>query len=191
MTDSFNSALRQSRQQIREKLSVEYQHRASTKICDSIRALEIYRSAKYIALYQAIRGEVSLSSLWNSAPLQGKFCYFPVLQEDKTLLFLPANTKTTFILNRFGIREPDVAKSAALPANSLDLIIMPLVAFDSMGTRLGMGAGYYDRSLATVTHPILIGAAYEFQYYPYIEPQSWDVPMTLVVTQTRTIWSKK
>ena len=192
MADGLKSALRQSRQEIRQNLSIEYQHRASLRVCKRISGLEEYRQAKYIALYQAVRGEISLKSLWDSAPLQGKFCYFPVLQDDeKTLLFLPANPKTSFIINRFGINEPDVAKSEAIAPNQLDVILMPLVAFDSFGNRLGMGAGYYDRTLAGINHPTLIGAAYEFQYHPYIEPQSWDIPLTVVVTQHRVQWSKK
>jgi 5-formyltetrahydrofolate cyclo-ligase len=55
-----------------------------------------------------------------------------------------------------------------------------------------MGSGYYDRTLADVKKgPLLIGVAYEFQHYPYLEPQSWDIPMAAVVTQTTTHWSKK
>ncbi|MBA2652772.1 MAG: 5-formyltetrahydrofolate cyclo-ligase [Tatlockia sp.] len=191
MVDSFKSALRKSRQQVRENLSIEQQHSASAKVCKRIRDLDDYRKAKHIALYQATRGEINLNNLWNSAPLQGKFCYFPVLQDDKTLLFLPANASTPFTINRFGIKEPDVAKSEALSPNLLDIIIMPLVAFDSHGNRLGMGAGYYDRTLANINHPLLIGVAYEFQYCPNIEAQKWDISMSAVVTPRRILWSKK
>ncbi|MBA3535824.1 MAG: 5-formyltetrahydrofolate cyclo-ligase, partial [Tatlockia sp.] len=148
MADSFKLALRRSRMQIRENLSLEYQNAASTKVCNRIRGLEEYRKAKRIALYQAIGGEISLNNLWNSAPLQGKFCYFPVLTDNKSLLFLPATPSTPFKLNRYGIREPDIDKSEALAPELLDIIFMPLVVFDDYGTRVGMGAGYYDRTLA-------------------------------------------
>lgn len=191
MTDSFKRALRRSRRQLRENLSLEYQHIASTKVCARIRGLAQYCQAKRIALYQAFGGEISLDSVWNSASLQGKFCYFPVLNEDKTLLFLPASPTTAFTPNRYGINEPHIAGSEALAPQLLDLIFMPLVAFDDYGTRLGMGAGYYDRTLAKVDHPLLIGVAYEFQYCPYIEAESWDVPMTAVVTPQKIYWSKK
>lgn len=191
MVDRFKLALRRSRRQIRDNLSIEYQHTASTRICARIRGFEQYRQAKRIGLYQAIGGEVSLDAIWHSAPLQGKFCYFPVLNEDKTLSFLPATPATSFVRNRYGIDEPDVPRSEAISPALLDIIFMPLVVFDDYGTRLGMGAGYYDRTLAGIRHPMLIGVAYEFQRYPYIEPQSWDIPLTGVITQSNIHWSKK
>ncbi|CDZ76903.1 5-formyltetrahydrofolate cyclo-ligase family protein [Legionella massiliensis] len=191
MVDRFKLALRRSRRQIRENLSIEYQHAASTRVCSRIRGLEQYRQAKRIALYHAMGGEIDLYAIWNSAPLQGKFCYFPVLNDDKTLLFLPATPATPFIKNRYGIDEPDVPKSEAISPTSLDIIFLPLVVFDDYGTRLGMGAGYYDRTLAKVNHPMLMGIAYEFQHYPYIEPHSWDIPLTGIITQSKIHWSKK
>lgn len=190
MADSFKQALRLSRRQIRENLPLQYQHSASDKICARIRKLEPYRKAKRIALYQPIGGEISLTALWNSAPLQGKFCYFPTLSANKTLLFLPATPATPFIKNHYGIDEPDVALSEAISPKLLDIIFLPLLVFDDYGTRLGMGAGYYDRTLAKIDHPMLIGVAYEFQHYPYIEPHHWDVPLTGIVTESKIHWSK-
>ncbi|ARG96811.1 5-formyltetrahydrofolate cyclo-ligase [Legionella micdadei] len=190
MPNRFKLALRRSCRQIRENLPLEYQHTASARVCTRIRGMHEYRHAKRIALYQATRGEISLNALWNSAPLQGKFCYFPVLRENKTLLFLPATPATPFVKNRYGIDEPDVDTSQAIEPKSLDIIFMPLVVFDHYGTRLGMGAGYYDRTLAKEDHPMLVGVAYEFQRYPYIEPHTWDIPLTAVVTEKTVHWSK-
>lgn len=191
MPNRFKLALRRSCQQVREKLSLEYQHAASAKVCTRISHLHQYRHAKRIALYQAKGGEINLNRLWNSAPLQGKFCYFPVLTESKSLLFLPATPATPFVNNQYGIAEPDVDKSQAIAPKLLDIIFMPLVVFDLYGTRLGMGAGYYDRTLANEDHPMLIGVAYEFQRYPYIEPQTWDIPLKAVITERNTHWSKR
>lgn len=190
MTGSFKLALRQSRLQLRKNLSLSDQNIASNKVCKHIRTLDKYRNAKRIALYQAIGGEISLANLWDSAPLQGKFCYFPVLDID-SLLFLPATPTTSFKLNRYGIKEPDVDRSLALAPELLDVIFMPLVVFDNFGTRIGMGAGYYDRTLEKINHPCLIGIAYEFQHYPYIEPQKWDIPMTAVITPRQVQWYNK
>lgn len=139
-------------------------------------------------MYHASRGEVSLDLLWQSAPLQGKFCYFPAITQEKTLLFLPATPKTPFENNRYGIAEPAVSKDQARAIEELDLIIMPLVAFDDKGTRLGMGAGYYDKTLANHKKALLIGVAYEFQHTLYIEPQPWDVKLDAVVTQNQIYW---
>lgn len=192
MVDRFKNTLRRSCQQVRANLPPAYQKAASAQVCARVRSLEPYRYAKRIALYHADNGEINLKDLWNSAPLQGKFCYFPVLnEENKTLLFLPATPATAFSKNRYGIAEPNVDRSQALAPKQIDLIFVPLVLFDNYGTRLGRGAGYYDRTLAQEEHPMLIGVAYEFQRYPYLQPQAWDIPLTAVVTQSNVYWSKK
>lgn len=190
MTDAFRQAIRLTCLGVRDALSANYQKKASVKICQTIRQLEQYRYAKRIALYKAISGEIDLGKLWQSAPLHGKFCYFPSLNQDKTLSFLPSTHSTPFIKNRFGIEEPDVSTTFALPPAQLDLMIIPLVAFDEHGTRLGRGAGYYDRTLAHSKPALLMGVAYEFQRQPYLEPQPWDIPLDVIVTEKETYWSK-
>ncbi len=190
MANRLKNAIRRSCRQLREKLSLEYQNTASAQVCARIRNIEQYRYAKRIALYQSQKGEINLAGLWNSAPLQGKYCYFPALNEDKTLSFLPATPATPFVTNRYNIDEPEVAKSEALAPQLLDIIFIPLVAFDDRGTRLGMGVGYYDRTLAQTKGPLLFGVAYDFQKQFYIEPQPWDVPLTAVITPNLIHWCK-
>lgn len=188
MTDRFKQAIRLSCQQVRKKLPLEYQHTVSSKICARIRKLEQYRYAKRIALYQAINGEIDLHNLWRSAPLHGKYCYFPALKDDYSLAFLPATPSSSFTKNRYGINEPDISKEHAINPEELDIIFIPLVAFDKQGTRIGMGAGYYDRSLANCRKPLLVGVAYEFQRLSYIEPSSWDVPLSVIITEKNSYW---
>ena len=180
MSDRFKDILRHT-----------YKQKVSRQVCERIRRINQYRHATKIALYQAIRGEISLVPLWNSAPLQGKYCYFPVLNPNKTLSFLPATPNTIFKANRYNIQEPDVPHHLALEPGELDIIFMPLVAFDEYGTRLGMGAGYYDRTLSGEKRPLLIGVAYEFQRLAYIAPQPWDVPLAGIVTEKTIYWSNQ
>lgn len=188
MPDQFKVALRDSIKQVRSKINKHYRSTSSNQICARIRSLESYKKAKTIALYFAVNGEIDLNSIWSSAPLHGKFCYFPVLNEDSTLSFLPATPKTHFENNRYGIPEPVVSRKQAIPIEELDLIIMPLVAFDVRCTRLGMGAGYYDRTLANNRNSTLFGVAYQFQRVDYLQPQPWDVPMDAVITQKAIYW---
>lgn len=97
MSDPVKTALRVTMKQIRIKMSASYRATASKQICTRIGSLEPYRQAKRIALYFASNGEVDLDSIWKSAPLQGKFCYFPVINEAHlTLSFLPATPATPF-----------------------------------------------------------------------------------------------
>ncbi len=188
MADRFKQALRHTYQQIRQSLSPTYQSQSSLQICKQISKLDCYRYAKRIALYQAVNGEVDLEKIWISAPLQGKYCYFPALNDDKTLSFLPATPSSRFCKNRYGILEPDVSREEAILPSLLDVMFIPLVSFDSSGTRLGMGAGYYDRTLALSRASVLIGVAFEFQHQTFIEKQHWDIPMNLVITES-TVYS--
>lgn len=188
MADPLKVALRTTMKQVRTTLSISYQASSSNQVCNRIRTLEQYRRAKRIALYFSVNGEIDLSALWNSAPMQGKFCYFPALNEDETLSFLPATPSTTFNDNKYGIPEPDVSHDLAIPVEELDLIIMPLVAFDIRCTRLGMGSGYYDRTLKDKKTGNFFGVAYQFQRVDFIREDPWDVPLDAVITQQAIYW---
>lgn len=90
-------------------------------------------------------------------------------------------TETTQLLtNRFEIKEPVNTKQI----NNPDIILAPLVAFSSTGTRLGMGGGYYDRWLATAKpRPRLVGIAYELQRIEDLPRRDWDIPLDMVFTE--------
>lgn len=183
MADPLQIALRNTIKQIRQRLPHEYHMKISRKVCSRIRNLREYRYAKRIGLYFAVNGEIDLEPIWRTAPYQGKFCYFPVINEDGiTLSFLPATPATPFALNRYGIPEPEVSRDQAISLIDLDIIFVPLVAFDTHCTRLGMGAGYYDRTFAQL-QANLFGVAYQFQQVDYIQPYPWDIPMNAVITQ--------
>ena len=190
MTDRYKQILRQTCQQTRKKLSHAYQRDASQRVCKKIAHLEQYRYAKHIALYQAVNGEIDLRSIWRSAPLQGKYCYFPALNDDGTLAFLPATPASIFHKNRFDIEEPVIERSQAVLPENLSIMFIPLVAFDLHGTRLGMGAGYYDKTLALSRPPLLVGVAYEFQRQSFIEPEAWDIPLDVIITEQAVYWRK-
>lgn len=183
MIDQFKQAQRNNCITIRSKLSAAYQATVSTWICQRIIELSEYRQAKRIALYQAFRGEVDLDLIWKSAPFQGKYCYFPVIDQTSKLIFLPTTPKTAFKKNCFGIMEPDVDPALAIPIAELEIIFLPVVAFDIYGRRLGMGKGYYDKTLANQSCQNLIGLAYEFQKLNFIQPEPWDIPLSMIVTE--------
>ncbi|MCW8398766.1 5-formyltetrahydrofolate cyclo-ligase [Legionella sp. PATHC038] len=189
MTDQAKKALRDTMKQIRSKISVSYRTASSNQVCNRIRLLEQYRNAKNIALYFAINGEIDVDELWKNALLQGKICYFPVLNEENlTLSFLPATSDTPFHKNRYGIAEPAVDPDLSIPVEELDLALVPLVAFDVRCNRLGMGAGYYDRTFKGKENCPLFGVAYQFQRVDSIEPEPWDIQLNAVITQRAIYW---
>ena len=189
MPDLIKTTLRDTMKQIRSKISNSYRATASRQVCNRIRSLNQYRSANYIGFYCATKGEIDLEDLWKSASLQGKSCYFPILNENEsTLSFLPAASSTPFKKNRYDIAEPDVSHDLAIPLNKLDLVLIPLVAFDVHCNRIGMGAGYYDRTFKDNKNCLLYGVAYQFQRVDELEPKSWDIPLHAVITQRAIYW---
>lgn len=189
MTPFDKKTIRDTMKQIRSKISVSYQVISSNQICTRIRALDHYREAKNIAFYFPAYGEIDLNELWESALLQQKSCYFPVLNEESlTLSFLPATPTSPFKKNRYGIIEPDVSNDLAIEIEQLDLVFVPLVAFDVHCTRIGMGAGYYDRTFKEKENCPLFGIGYQFQRVDYLKPDPWDIQLRAVITQRAIYW---
>ena len=103
------------------------------------------------------------------------------------LHFLPFSSSTVLQKNKYGIPEPHYKSTHEKPIAELDLILLPLIAFDSQGHRIGMGAGYYDRTLENIMElrkrPKLLGCAFSDQETNQIEPNPWDIPLDGVVTE--------
>jgi len=121
-------------------------------------------------------------------------CYLPVLQPLRRghLHFVRYRDQERTRRNRFGIAEPRLKPGNIADPWTLDIIFLPLVAFDREGNRLGMGGGYYDRTLASLRQrtrrrPRLIGLAYSSQEVPSLTPSPWDVGMDAVVTEKALI----
>lgn len=170
----------------RHRLTPKDIAQASHQIIQHIQALESYQKSQHIGWYYPVQGEVDLSALWQQALITAKSCYCPVVQADKTLLFLPFTTKTTWRTNRYGIAEPAVPLTEEKPIHQLDLIFLPVVAFDLSLSRLGSGGGYYDKTLAEF-HPYLIGVAYEWQKQASIPTEPWDIKLDMVITDASII----
>ena len=141
-----------------------------------------------IGCYWAVDGEMDLYPLIKKLWARGKSVYTPVLRGPR-LWFLPLRPDSRLRKNRFGIPEPIAGPGARCPPRWLDVVMMPLVAFDLRGNRLGMGGGYYDRTFAYLRErrylrkPVLIGVAYEFQRLPRLAVAPWDVPLAGVATE--------
>jgi 5-formyltetrahydrofolate cyclo-ligase len=189
MHNPINNAIRQTCLDLRKQLSSDYQHTISSKICNRIRQMNEYRHAKKIALYHAINREVDLSSMWRSAPLHGKYCYLPAINQDGTLNFLPVTPNTACLPNQYGILEPNAIPDQAISPAMFDIIFTPLVAFDTLGRRLGMGKGFYDKTLANERPKLLLGVGYEFQRQDLISPEPWDIRLDAIVTERTIYWS--
>lgn len=178
------------REQRRALTPRERRHRSERLVGRIVRS-PAFRRARHLALYLSNDGEVDLEGLAAAAWSRGKHCYLPVLSPlfHNRLWFAPFGPDTPLALNRFGIPEPDLHHHAMRPAWTLDLVFMPLVAFDAEGNRLGMGGGFYDRTFAYFGRrsrwrkPRIVGTAFGFQQVEKLPCESWDVPMDGVVTE--------
>ncbi len=123
-----------------------------------------------------------------------KACFLPIIGRlnHNRLNFVPYREGDPLLENCYGIPEPQNRRHP-LPPWALDLLLLPLVAFDPQGNRLGMGGGYYDRTLAYLRWrehwrtPTLLGVAYRFQEVETITAKGWDIPLDGVVTETETL----
>lgn len=167
----------------------------SALICKQLTSSPEYLACSRIALYLSHDNEVQPEQLLARSWSLGKSCYLPILKPEplKGLWFGRYKKESKLMANRYGILEPAFSnKTQALaPAWTLDIALVPLVAFDLNGNRLGMGGGYYDRTFAYLRRhnylrkPRLIGLAFECQKVEQLPCQTWDIPLDGVITEER------
>ena len=184
------SDLRQNLRAQRRALSAEEQCLAARRLAVNVAGTRLFLTSRRIACYLPNDGEIDTAAVIEHIHRLRKNCYLPVLSRllHDRLWFAEATPKTKFVANRFGIPEPVVKSRDLIRAQEIDLILMPLVGFDDRGHRLGMGGGFYDRSLEFLRHrhcwrkPHLLGIAYDFQRVNGLTADPWDVPLQGVIT---------
>ncbi len=154
-------------------------------------SLPRFLAAERVAFYLTANGELDPLPALEQANAMGKQCYLPVLHPvgHKRLWFAAWKPGDALRMNRYDIAEPLWTASSLIKPWALDMVVVPLVAFDTTGGRMGMGGGYYDRSFAWRSQrrywkgPLLVGYGYELQKIKHVSMQPWDVPMDVVVTE--------
>jgi 5-formyltetrahydrofolate cyclo-ligase len=158
-------------------------------------AARLPRPGSSIAAYVPNDGEFDPAPLLELARRRGCRVYMPVLTRRRTALaFGPLDAPApAWRRNRYGILEPSGVPALLRRPHDVDLVLVPLVAFDAHGRRLGMGAGYYDRAFAFLLRrtawrrPRLLGLAFDAQQADSIADQPWDVPLWGVLTESRLL----
>lgn len=183
------SDIRRQMKQRRRALSPAQQRDMADALCRHLLCSHAYRNADSLAAYFPFGGEPDLRPLMKRALEDRKSVFLPVVRNGEYRLhFRPWTPTVAMRNNRYGIPEP-ADPAGERPPQSLDLVLTPLVAFDAHGNRLGMGAGFYDRSFAfkqqrrRMGMPLLVGTAWSFQQLDTIEAMPWDVPLDAVVTE--------
>ena len=163
---------------MRERLrtiSPSERHWRSLRICEQLHPL--FFGKKVLALFAPTPTEPDLDLLWDLDLPASHLVSYPRC-EGGTLSFRPVSALSELVPGRFGIREPVAGPALA----QLDLIVVPGLAFTAEGSRLGRGAGFYDRFLSTIpATTVKIGVCFEFQRVSEIPQESHDVKMDAVV----------
>lgn len=154
----------------------------------------IFTESNHIACYLARDNEFDTTPIIQLIWQTKKKCYLPIVSspEDAFLHFVTYQENDPLLLNRYRILEPSPDVAIMHPTERLDLVFVPLLAFDSAGYRLGSGGGYYDRTFAFLLQnkphkPLMIGLGYQHQQLTALPHDGWDVPLDGVLTEERFI----
>lgn len=190
--------LRKMIRNARNSLSAEQQKAAAAHLnINFFQQIKLPKNAN-VGVYIQNNGELDTSLLIQSLWDKKHQVFLPIIHpfNHANLLFQKYEKNSPMKANRYAILEPKLDCSAVAPLASLDFLLMPLVAFDEQGNRLGMGGGYYDRTLALHyaeqrAKPALVGLAHDCQQVPSLPTAAWDVPLPTILTPTQLYtWPK-
>ncbi|MEP4486366.1 5-formyltetrahydrofolate cyclo-ligase [Marinobacter alexandrii] len=174
--------LRQQLRQQRQRLSTIEREAAASMIAGHSLALPNWAQIRSVAVYSANDGEADPLPLATRALGQGRHLFLPVIQADNSLRFARWEPGDNLVNNKYGIGEPE-PHIQRVSADTIDLICMPTVGWSHDGTRLGMGGGFYDRTLETSSGATTLGLGFECQHCDEIPREPWDACLQWVATE--------
>lgn len=177
----------------RNALTKQQLRAASRTMTQYLSSTPEFHYAVHVACYWPVKGEMDVTPVIEHARRYNKHVYLPVIVGDDTIKFALYEPDMPMRENKYHIPEPDVPEDQLRNPEDMDLVLVPLVVFDSYGHRLGMGSGFYDRTFSFLREnphlgkPCLVGVAHEFQHTSELPTHPWDVPTRLIVTEER-VW---
>jgi len=183
-------SLRREVLQRRLRLPFEEVFKLSTQIQERFLDIRELHYAKQLALYASFKNEVLTDAIFGFALAHGKEVFFPrIVSGKKGLLFLKVHGRKDFSQGSYKIHEPAHDHELDIRApSSFDIMVVPGVAFDTAGNRLGYGKGFYDRVLSSIKQNCLVAAlAFDFQILDRIPAEVHDIKMARIITESRTI----
>ena len=168
----------------RENMLPLKRSRDSKKIALNILRNHELSLGKRLGFYFSLKYEVNTKMLICAFLNHGKEIFLPIIEEKEILFARYDPRKTTIIENRYGIGEPSRKEANMVSPSSLDTVFLPIVGYNNACYRIGMGGGFYDRSLKNLKEdsPIRIGLAFSFQEVSF-EPESHDLPLFGICTE--------
>ena len=173
------NSIRQQIKSLKKSISESNKKEATLLVASAIEQLPCFKLASKILLYHSLPDELNTHSMidkWS----ENKSIYLPRINNND-LEILPANNTE---LGASKIQEP--VGTTTIPLSAIDIAIIPGIAFDKSGIRLGRGKGYYDRLLCQ-SEVIKVGICYDFQLYDKLPSDPHDIPMDIIITPHQTI----
>lgn len=190
---ALRAALRRQFKAQRRELPIQQRAARSRRIAIALRRARLFQPGQRIAVYSPTAGEVLLAELVEWLRRLRCELYLPRIVDwrARRMRFVRWDEDSPLREHRLGMVEP--IEGPQLGTRQLDLVLMPAVAIDARGHRLGMGAGFYDRSFAYRTktawrRPRLVAVVYDFQRIESLPAARFDVPVDAVVSERGLHW---
>jgi 5-formyltetrahydrofolate cyclo-ligase len=183
--------IRRSLRAVRRGLSEAERLARSRRVWERVAALACYQHARVVLGYMAFDHEVLTDGLMQRAMASGKQLVLPMVLGNRQgmALYVIEELERDVAPGYCGILEPQPRRTRAVAPETLELALIPGVAFDLRGGRLGLGAGFYDRLLSQLPRGIpMVGLAFDFQVIPRLPLQPHDILLDAIVTESRVIW---
>jgi 5-formyltetrahydrofolate cyclo-ligase len=183
--------IRRSLRAVRRGLSEAERLARSRCVWERVAALACYQHARVVLGYMAFDHEVLTDGLMRRAMASGKQLVLPMVLGNRQglALYVIEELERDVAPGYCGILEPQPQRTRAVAPETLELALIPGVAFDLRGGRLGLGAGFYDRLLSQLPRGIpMVGLAFDFQVIPRLPLQPHDILLDAIVTESRVIW---
>jgi len=181
--------IRKRMRKMRERMSVNERMEKSNRIYERVEKFIHEKELQSIMAFVSMKNEVNTHLLIDRLIDHGKIVLAPVMDKiTKGLLpYRLIDNKNELVRNDYGIYEPHPHVCELFPVEKIELVLVPGLAFDRNGYRVGYGGGYYDRFLKQCPQAIWLGLAYENQLVDYIPHKEWDVPVNMIVTEERML----
>lgn len=184
----MKDAIRKAALSARNRMSPEERAAKSDLIANRFLGLEEFRSARTVMAYASFGSEVETRRIIEACFSAGKSLALPVVEKGGLLSVWRIRESTELLPSSYGIPEPPREAPNRLAAEEVDLVVVPGVAFDEQGRRIGYGGGYYDRFLGSIRPDAAkIALAFEIQLVDEIPVSDRDLPVDVIVTEARTI----
>jgi 5-formyltetrahydrofolate cyclo-ligase len=183
--------IRRSIRATRRALSEGERLASSRRVWERVVGLSSYQHARVVLGYMAIDHEVLTDGLMQQAMASGKQLVLPMVLGDRQdmALYVIEDLRRDLAPGYRGILEPQPRRARLVALEALELALVPGVAFDLRGGRLGFGAGFYDRLLSRLPRDVpTVGLAFDFQVIPRLPFEPHDMLLEAIVTEHRVIW---